>query len=127
VKSKAEAAAKIAVQDALTNLMFTVEVQQGVSATPITDLSTGKEYLLNLKVLTSKNLDDVKPDAVNFFQAIDIEQSMDDYIKAYWLYPNKIRFQLVRSRRPLKAAQRPQRSTILTNLLGSKSSRSLYD
>lgn len=100
VKSKAENVGKIAVQDVLTNLMFTVEVHKDVSAMPITELSAGKEYLLNLKVLTSKNLDDVKADAISFFQAVDIEQSMDDYIKAYWLYPSKIRFQLVEAEQP---------------------------
>jgi hypothetical protein len=100
VKSKAEAVGKIAVLDVLTNLMFTVEVHEGISAMPITELSAGKQYLLNLRVITSKNLDDVKADAISFFQAIDIEQSMDDYIKAYWLYPGKIRFQLVEAEEP---------------------------
>jgi hypothetical protein len=100
VKSKAENVGKIAVLDALTNLMFTVEVHGDVSAIPIAQLAAGKQYLLNLKVLTSKNLDDVKADAISFFQAVDIEQSMDDYIKAYWLYPSKIRFQLVEAEEP---------------------------
>ncbi len=100
VKSKAEAVGKIAVQDVLTNLMITVEVQKGISATPITELSAGKQYLLNLRVITSQNLDTVKPDAISFFQSIDIEQSMDDFIKAYWLYPSKIRFQLIEAEQP---------------------------
>jgi len=100
VKSKAEAVGKIAVQDTLTNLMFTVEVQKDISATPITELSAGKQYLLNLRVITSQNLNDVKADAISFFQAVDIEQSIEDYIKAYWLYPSKIRFQLVEAEEP---------------------------
>jgi hypothetical protein len=100
VKSKAEAVGKIAVQDTLTNLMFTVEVQKDISATPITELSAGKQYLLNLRVITSQNLNDVKADAISFFQAVDIEQSIEDYIKAYWLFPSKIRFQLVEAEEP---------------------------
>ncbi len=100
VKSKAEAVGKIAVQDTLTNLMFTVEVQKDISATPIAELSAGKQYLLNLRVITSQNLNDVKADAISFFQAVDIEQSIEDYIKAYWLYPSKIRFQLVEAEEP---------------------------
>jgi len=100
VKSKAEAVGKIAVQDTLTNLMFTVEVQKDISATPIAELSAGKQYLLNLRVITSQNLNDVKADAISFFQAVDIEQSIEDYIKAYWLFPSKIRFQLVEAEEP---------------------------
>jgi hypothetical protein len=100
VKTKAENVGKVAVLDATTNLMFTIEVKDGVSQTPITQLTAGKEYLFNIRVLTSKNLEDVKPDAISFFEAVDIEQSMDDFIKAYWLYPSKIRFQLVEAEEP---------------------------
>jgi hypothetical protein len=100
VKTKNENIGKVAVLDASTNLMVTVEVSQKVSATPITQLTAGKEYLFNIRVLTSKNLDDVKADAISFFEAVDIEQSMDDFIKAYWLYPSKIRFQLTEAEEP---------------------------
>ena len=78
----------------------TLEVKDGVSKTPISQLTAGKEYLFNIRVLTSKNLEDVKPDAISFFEAVDIEQSMDDFIKAYWLYPSKIRFQLTEAEEP---------------------------
>ena len=54
--------------DALTNIMFMVEVPAD-SSTPLEQLEPGKEYLFNLKVLTSKNLDSIKPDAINFFEA----------------------------------------------------------
>ena len=100
VKTKAENVGKIAVLDSATNLMFTVEVKENISQTPISQLTAGKEYLFNIRVLTSKNLEDVKPDAISFFEAVDIEQSMDDFIKAYWLYPTKIRFQLVEAEEP---------------------------
>jgi|AGTN01.2.fsa_nt_gi hypothetical protein len=100
VKTKAENVGKVAVLDVPTNIMFTVEVKDKVSQTPISHLNAGKEYLFNIRVLTSKNLDDVKPDAISFFEAVDIEQSMDDFIKAYWLYPSKIRFQLTEAEEP---------------------------
>jgi hypothetical protein len=100
VKTKAENLGKIAALDVSTNLMFTLEVKEDVSQTPISQLTAGKEYLFNIRVLTSKNLEDVKPDAISFFEAVDIEQSMDDFIKAYWLYPSKIRFQLVEAEEP---------------------------
>jgi hypothetical protein len=100
VKTKAENVGKVAVLDVTTNLMFTLEVKENVSTTPISQLTAGKEYLFNIRVLTSKNLDDVKPDAISFFETVDIEQSMDDFIKAYWLYPTKIRFQLTEAEEP---------------------------
>jgi hypothetical protein len=100
VKTKAENVGKVAVLDVISNLMFTMEVKDNVSATPIAQLTAGKEYLFNIRVLTSKNLDDIKPDAISFFEAVDIEQSMDDFIKAYWLYPSKIRFQLTEAEEP---------------------------
>jgi hypothetical protein len=100
VKTIAENIGKVAVLDVSSNVMFTVEVKENVSATPISQLTAGKEYLFNIRVLTSKNLDDVKEDAISFFEAVDIEQSMDDFIKAYWLYPSKIRFQLVEAEEP---------------------------
>jgi hypothetical protein len=100
VKTKAENIGKVAVLDVTTNLMFTLEVKENVSVTPISHLTAGKEYLFNIRVLTSKNLDDVKEDAISFFEAVDIEQSMDDFIKVYWLYPSKIRFQLVEAEEP---------------------------
>lgn len=100
VKTLAQNIGKVAVLDVSSNVMFTVEVKENVSATPISQLTAGKEYLFNIRVLTSKNLDDVKEDAISFFEAVDIEQSMDDFIKAYWLYPSKIRFQLTEAEEP---------------------------
>jgi hypothetical protein len=99
VKTKAEHIHKVAAQDTLTNIMFMVEVPPD-SATQLTELEPGKEYLFNLKVLTSKNLDNVKPDAINFFEAIDIDQPIEDFIQAYWLYPSKVRFQLAEAEEP---------------------------
>ena len=85
--------------DALTNIMFMVEVPAD-SSTPLEQLEPGKEYLFNLKVLTSKNLDSIKPDAINFFEAIDVDQPIEDFIQAYWLYPTKVRFQLIEIEEP---------------------------
>ncbi len=95
VKSINENVHKLAVLDISTNLMFMVEVLENVSATSIQQLTAGREYLFNIRILTSKVLGDIKADAISFFEALDIEQSTEDFIKAYWLYPSKIRFQLV--------------------------------
>ncbi|MGO8805193.1 MAG: hypothetical protein ACLQO7_01115 [Candidatus Bathyarchaeia archaeon] len=83
---------KIAALDVLTNLMFAIEVPQMVS---MDELSVEKEYLANLRVYTSKDLGDVEGDFLNFFEAIDVEQNIEDFIKAYWVYPSKIRFELI--------------------------------
>lgn len=92
VKTKNESVRKVAVLDVLTNLMFAVEVPDMIS---MQELSANKEYLANLRVYTSKNVEDVDGDFINFFEALDIDQSIEDFIKAYWIYPSKIRFELI--------------------------------
>ena len=92
VKTKNDSVRKVAVLDVLSNLTFAVEVSDTIS---IQELNAEKEYLANLKVYTSKNLKDVDKDFINFFEALDVDQSVEDFIKAYWIYPSKIRFELV--------------------------------
>jgi len=91
VKTKTESNHKVAVLDVLTNLMFTVQVPVTI---PLEQLTPNHEYLFNLRVLTSKLVDDVDKDFVGFFEALDIDQYIEDFIKAYWVYPTKVRFQL---------------------------------
>ena len=92
VKTKNDVARKVAVLDVLTNVPFAVEVPEMVS---MQELAAGKEYLANLRVYTSKNIDGVDKDFTDFFEALDIDQNMEDFVKAYWVYPSKIRFELV--------------------------------
>lgn len=92
VKTKNESVRKVAVLDVLTNLTFAVEVPGTIS---MQELNAEKEYLANLKVYTSKNLKGVDKDFVNFFEALDVDQRIEDFIKAYWIYPTKIRFELL--------------------------------
>ena len=94
VKAKNESGRKVAVLDVVTNLPFAVEVPDMIS---MQELSVGKEYLANLRVYTSKNLEDVDEDFINFFEALDVDQSIEDFIKAYWIYPSKIKFELTES------------------------------
>ena len=37
----------------------------------------------------------VDKDFIDFFEALDVDQNIEDFIKAYWVYPSKIRFELV--------------------------------
>ena len=91
VKTKNESVSKVAVLDVLTNLMFAVEVPDAVK---IKEIAINQEYLFDLKVYTSKDLTNMDKEFLSFFEALDINQSMEDFIKAYWVYPSKIRFQL---------------------------------
>jgi hypothetical protein len=97
VKTKNVSIRKVAVLDVLTNVMFTVQVPETI---PLEQLATNHEYVFNLRVLTSKLIDDVDKDFVGFFEALDIDQAMEDFIKAYWVYPTKVRFQLVEIEEP---------------------------
>jgi hypothetical protein len=92
VKTKNDRVRKAAVLDVLTNLMFAVEVTDMIS---LEELKLEKEYLANLRVYTSKNIEGVDADFINFFEAVDVDQDIEDFLKAYWIYPNKIRFELI--------------------------------
>jgi hypothetical protein len=92
VKTKNEIGRKVAVLDVLTNLTFAVEVPDTIS---LKELNVDAEYVADLRVYTAKKVGDVDTEFVDFFEALDIDQSVEDFIKAYWIYPSKIRFELV--------------------------------
>jgi hypothetical protein len=97
VQTKNNNVRKVAALDVLTNLAFAVEVPNAIS---MEELDVGMEYLANLKVYTAKNVGSVDKDFIDFFEALDINQSIEDFIKAYWVYPSKIRFELVEIEEP---------------------------
>lgn len=92
VKTKNESVRKMAVLDVLTNLMFAIEVPDTIS---MKELDVDKEYLANLRVYTSKEIANVDEGFVDFFEVLDVDQSIEDFVKAYWIYPSKIRFEIV--------------------------------
>jgi hypothetical protein len=92
VKTKNERIRKAAILDVLTNLMFAVEVPDIIS---MEELALEKEYSANLRVYTTKNIEGVDMDFVDFFEVVDVNQDIEDFIKAYWIYPSKIRFELI--------------------------------
>jgi hypothetical protein len=57
-------------------------------------LEVGKAYFVTFKVYTLKKVPDVSNDFVEFFQNVDVDQSVEDFIKAYWLFPTYIKFEL---------------------------------
>lgn len=97
VKTKNEGARTVAVLDVLTNLPIAINVAPDV---PMEKLQAGKEYLANINVYTSKDVEGVDKGLLGFFEALDVNQSIEDFIKAYWVYPNKIRFLLTDAEEP---------------------------
>jgi len=91
IKTKNNKVRKAAVLDVLTNLSFAINVPENIS---MESLILEKEYLVQLKVYTSKNNQGIDKEFINFFEAIDVDQALEDFIKAYWIYPSKINFEL---------------------------------
>jgi len=91
IKTKNQEVRKAAALDSLTNLTFAIEIPENIS---LENLQVEKEYLARLNVYTSGILVGIDAEFVNFFDAIDVDQKMEDFIKAYWVYPSKIRFEL---------------------------------
>jgi hypothetical protein len=97
IKTKNQKVCKAAALDVLTNLPFAINVPENI---PMENLQPEKEYLAHLKVYTSKNLEGIDKDFIDFFEALDIDQAIEDFIKAYWIYPSKIRFELAEVEEP---------------------------
>jgi hypothetical protein len=92
VKAKNDRIRKISAIDLPTGSPFPLEPTENF---PMESLEVDKGYLATLKIYTSKNAASVKSDFVEFFEVLDVDQSAEDFIKAYWLYPDFIRFELV--------------------------------
>lgn len=92
VKTKDEGARKVIALDVQTNQTLPIELPDMIS---MQELLIDKEYMTNLRVYTSKNLEGIGKDSIDFFEALDIDQTMDDFINAYWIYPSKVRFELM--------------------------------
>ncbi len=97
IKTKNDNIRKAAVLDVLTNLHFAIDVPENIS---MESLIPEKEYLAHLKVYTSKSHQGIDKEFINFFDAIDVDQALEDFIKAYWIYPSKISFELAELEEP---------------------------
>ncbi len=82
---------KISVVDTKTNTPFPMVVPEDYL---LERLEFQKTYFASFKVYTLKDVKDVGADFVDFFTAVDIDQSIEDFLKAYWLFPNYIKFEL---------------------------------
>lgn len=92
VRAKNDQVRKIAVVDLVTGLPFALEVPAEFS---MDVMEVDKEYFASIKVYTTRKIEGVPKDFVEFFEVLDVDQPMEDFIKAYWLYPKLIKFELV--------------------------------
>jgi hypothetical protein len=82
----------IRVADTATEEQFTVEAAVSVD---LHGLQVQKQYGFSVNVYTAKNLDGVKTEFVDFFEAVDVDQEMESFLSAFKAYPKKVRFELV--------------------------------
>ena len=73
VKAKNEQVRKIAAADLLTSLPFSVDVPPAV---PMGILEIEKAYFASLKVYTARNIEGIVPEHVEFFEVLDVDQSI---------------------------------------------------
>jgi hypothetical protein len=92
LKTVAANVQKAAVLDVFTNRSFAINLPDSFA---VETLQVDKQYLASLKVYTSNDLRGVDSEFIDFFGALDVDQSIEDFIKAYWVYPGKICFELV--------------------------------
>jgi hypothetical protein len=92
IKTRNPTVRKAVALDLLSNLPISLNLLENIS---MENLLPEKEYFAKLKVYTSKDLEGIDDEFINFFNALDVDQSIDYFIKAYRAYPNKIRFDLL--------------------------------
>jgi len=92
VKSKNEQAGTIAAIDVLLNLSFALEVSQNL---PLETVEVEESYFATLKVYSAQNISGVSPDLVEFFRVLDVDQSIEDFLRVYQLYPKLIKFEIL--------------------------------
>lgn len=97
IKAKNVNVHKMAVLDILTNLPFTIEVKE---KDLFESLSTEKGYIVDLNVYTSTNVENIDREYTNFFEVLDVDQKIENFINMFWIYPAKIRFELANIEEP---------------------------
>ena len=53
-----------------------------------------KRFSATFRVYTSKYVENVESEYVEFFEVLDVDQSFEDFARAYWVYPDYIAFEL---------------------------------
>ena len=55
-----------------------------------------KSYFATLKIFTARNVKDISEQHMEFFKQLDVDQDAQNFIRAYWLYPKYVKFELER-------------------------------
>ena len=90
VKSKNECLRKALAIDLSSGIPFVFVI----SDVSVEALEVEKEFSATLMVYTSKKVGDVEKEFVEFFEVLDVDQSFEDFVNVYWLYPNHVSFEL---------------------------------
>jgi hypothetical protein len=77
----------------LLELPFAFEVSQDVA---VETVEVEKRFSAAFRVYTSKNVEGVEGEFVEFFEVLDVDQGFGDFVNAYWMFPNFIVFELTR-------------------------------
>ncbi len=91
VKAKNLDLRKVTANDLITNTSMAMTVPQDF---PIESVEIEKEYLASLSVYTLKSSKGIDEGYTEFFEVLDVDQSVEDFIKVYGLYPNHVKFVL---------------------------------
>lgn len=91
VKGKNANAQNMTVMDELTSLPFVIEVRE---KDVLESLTVDKEYLAEFKVYTASNIEGIDKQFTDFFEALDVDQKIENFLEAFAVYPIKIRFEL---------------------------------
>ena len=91
VKSRNDHMRKAVAIDLLVDLPFAFLISDKVSIEPV---EVEKSFSATFNVYTSKNIGEVESGFVEFFEVLDVDQNFEDFVKAYWMYPNLIAFEL---------------------------------
>jgi hypothetical protein len=89
IKSKNVDQRKIVADDLNTQIPLTFNVSEDI---PIEPVEIEKEYLATFNVYTLRDTEGIDEGYVEFFEVLDVDQSIDDFIKVYWTYPSHIKF-----------------------------------
>jgi hypothetical protein len=90
IKAKNDQMRKAVAVDLSANLPFAF----GFPEVPTEKIEVEKKSLATLKVFTSKNVQDVDSEFIEFFEVLDVDQSFEDFVKAYQKYPNHVAFEI---------------------------------
>jgi hypothetical protein len=93
IKARNDLLRKAVAIDLSIDLPFAFEISSDVA---INEVKVERRFVATLKVYTSNSVEDVADEFVEFFKVLDVDQSFEAFVKAYWMYPNYISLELTK-------------------------------